>query len=197
MDDAVNPGQMLFGINQGGIFKDLRVDHMKRIRDFDLPGYAIGGLAVGETAEEMYEILEAVTPEMPEDKPRYLMGVGTPENIIEGVRRGVDFFDCVMPSRNGRHGKLFTWSGVVNIKNEKYKYDDSPIDPDCDCPVCRRYSKAYLRHLFAAGEMLAMRHGAMHNLYFYNKLMEKIRAAIEEGRFEEFRAEFYAKYLQK
>lgn len=197
MDDAVNPGQMLFGINQGGIFKDLRVDHMKRIRDFDLPGYAIGGLAVGETAEEMYEILEAVTPEMPDDKPRYLMGVGTPENIIEGVRRGVDFFDCVMPSRNGRHGKLFTWSGVVNIKNEKYKYDDSPIDPDCDCPVCRRYSKAYLRHLFAAGEMLAMRHGAMHNLYFYNKLMEKIRAAIEEGRFEEFRAEFYAKYLQK
>ena len=190
MDDAVNPGQMLFGINQGGIFKDLRVDHMKRIRDFDLPGYAIGGLAVGETAEEMYEILEAVTPEMPEDKPRYLMGVGTPENIIEGVRRGVDFFDCVMPSRNGRHGKLFTWSGVVNIKNEKYKYDDSPIDPDCDCPVCRRYSKAYLRHLFAAGEMLAMRHGAM-------QLMEKIRAAIEEGRFEEFRAEFYAKYLQK
>lgn len=197
MDDAVNPGQMLFGINQGGIFKDLRVDHMKRIREFDLPGYAIGGLAVGETAEEMYEILEAVTPEMPDDKPRYLMGVGTPENIIEGVRRGVDFFDCVMPSRNGRHGKLFTWSGVVNIKNEKYKYDDSPIDPDCDCPVCRRYSKAYLRHLFAAGEMLAMRHGAMHNLYFYNKLMEKIRAAIEEGRFEEFRAEFYAKYLQK
>ncbi len=197
MDDAVNPGQMLFGINQGGVFKDLRVDHMKRIRELDLPGYAIGGLAVGETAEEMYEILEAVTPEMPQDKPRYLMGVGTPENIIEGVRRGVDFFDCVMPSRNGRHGKLFTWSGVVNIKNEKYKYDDSPIDPDCDCPVCRRYSKAYLRHLFAAGEMLAMRHGAMHNLYFYNKLMEKIRAAIEEGRFEEFRAEFYAKYLQK
>jgi len=197
MDDAVNPGQMLFGINQGGVFKDLRVDHMKRIRELDLPGYAIGGLAVGETAEEMYEILEAVTPEMPDDKPRYLMGVGTPENIIEGVRRGVDFFDCVMPSRNGRHGKLFTWSGVVNIKNEKYKYDDSPIDPDCDCPVCRRYSKAYLRHLFAAGEMLAMRHGAMHNLYFYNKLMEKIRAAIEEGRFEEFRAEFYAKYLQK
>lgn len=197
MDDAVNPGQMLFGINQGGVFKDLRVDHMKSIRDFDLPGYAVGGLAVGETAEEMYEILEAVTPEMPQDKPRYLMGVGTPENIIEGVRRGIDFFDCVMPSRNGRHGKLFTWSGVVNIKNEKYKYDDSPIDPDCDCPVCRRYSKAYLRHLFAAGEMLAMRHGAMHNLYFYNKLMEKIRAAIEEGRFEEFRAEFYAKYLQK
>jgi len=197
MDDAVNPGQMLFGINQGGVFKDLRVDHMKRIRDFDLPGYAVGGLAVGETAEEMYEILEAVTPEMPRDKPRYLMGVGTPENIIEGVRRGIDFFDCVMPSRNGRHGKLFTWSGVVNIKNEKYKYDDSPIDPDCDCPVCRRYSKAYLRHLFAAGEMLAMRHGAMHNLYFYNKLMEKIREAIEAGRFEEFRAEFYAKYLQK
>ena len=197
MDDAVNPGQVLFGINQGGVFKDLRVDHMKRIRDLDLPGYAVGGLAVGETAEEMYEVLEAVTPEMPQDKPRYLMGVGTPENIIEGVRRGIDFFDCVMPSRNGRHGKLFTWSGVVNIKNEKYKYDDSPIDPDCDCPVCRRYSKAYLRHLFAAGEMLAMRHGAMHNLYFYNKLMEKIRTAIEEGRFEEFRAEFYAKYLQK
>ena len=197
MDDAVNPGQVLFGINQGGVFKDLRVDHMKRIRDLDLPGYAVGGLAVGETAEEMYEVLEAVTPEMPQDKPRYLMGVGTPENIIEGVRRGIDFFDCVMPSRNGRHGKLFTWSGVVNIKNEKYKYDDSPIDPDCDCPVCRRYSKAYLRHLFASGEMLAMRHGAMHNLYFYNKLMEKIRAAIEEGRFEEFRAEFYAKYLQK
>ncbi len=197
MDDAVNPGQMLFGINQGGVFKDLRTDHMKAIRELDLPGYAVGGLAVGETAAEMYEVLEAVTPEMPEDKPRYLMGVGTPENIVEAVARGIDFFDCVMPSRNGRHGKLFTWSGVVNIKNEKYKYDESPIDPDCDCPVCRRYSKAYLRHLFASGEMLAMRHGAMHNLYFYNKLMEKIRAAIEEGRFEEFRKEFYDKYLQK
>ncbi len=197
MDNAVNPGQMLFGINQGGVFKDLRVSHMRQIAQLDLPGYAIGGLAVGETAEEMYEIIEALDPEMPQDKPRYLMGVGTPENIIEGVRRGVDFFDCVMPSRNGRHGKLFTWSGVLNIKNEKYKNDMRPIDEECDCPVCRRYSRAYLRHLFASGEILAMRHGAMHNLYFYNKLMEKIRAAIEENRYEQFRAEFYDKYLPK
>ncbi len=197
MDNAVNPGQVLFGINQGGIFRDLRVNHMKQIAELELPGYAIGGLAVGETADEMYEIIEALHPVMPADKPRYLMGVGTPENIIEGVRRGVDFFDCVMPSRNGRHGKLFTWSGVVNIKNEKYKYDESPIDPDCDCPVCRRYSRAYLRHHFASGELLGMRHGAMHNLYFYNKLMEKIRAAIEKGEFEKFRADFYSRYLQK
>lgn len=195
-DDAVNPGQVLFGINQGGVFKDLRADHMKAIAELDLPGYAIGGLAVGETHEEMYEILELLHPLAPADKPRYLMGVGTPENIIEGVRRGVDFFDCVMPARNGRHGKLFTRHGVLNIKNEKYKTDFSPIDPDCGCPVCRRHSRAYLRHLFAAGELLAMRFGAIHNLWFYNELMADIRQSIEQGRFEAWRKAFYEKYSE-
>ena len=184
----MNPGQMLFGINQGAVFPDLRVEHMKRIAELDLPGYAIGGLAVGETWQEMYDTIEIVTEHMPKARPRYLMGVGTPGNIIEGVWRGVDFFDCVMPARNGRHGHLFTWSGVLNIKNEKYREDDSPIDPDCDCPVCKRYSRAYLRHLFKAEEMLAMRFAVMHNLRFYNRLMEEIRAALDAGKFSEFRS---------
>ena len=189
-DGAVNPGQMLFGINQGATFKDLRIEHMKMITDLDLPGYAIGGLAVGESHEEMYDTIETVEEYMPKDKPRYLMGVGTPGNIIESVYRGVDFFDCVMPARNGRHGHLFTWSGIINIKNEKYARDDSPIDPLCSCPVCRRYSRAYVRHLFKADEMLAMRFAVMHNLYFYNELMRRIRTAIEEGSFESFRARY-------
>ena len=189
-DDAVNPGQVLFGINQGTIFHDLRIEHMKRIADLDLAGYAIGGLAVGETTQEMYDTIAAVEPYMPADKPRYLMGVGTPGNIIESVARGVDFFDCVMPARNGRHGHLFTWSGIINIKNEKYQRDEQPIDPQCDCPVCRRYSRAYLRHLFKAEEMLAMRFAVMHNLYFYNMLMQRIRAAIEAGEYEAFRKSY-------
>ena len=184
--DAVNPGQLLFGINQGGTFADLRVWNMKETAKIDCDGYAIGGLAVGEPAETMYEIIEAVEPYMPQDKPRYLMGVGTPVNILEGVLRGVDMFDCVLPARNARHGKLYTWKGTLNIKNEKYKTDDRPIDPDCGCPVCRSFSRAYLRHLFAAGEMLGMRLAVMHDLYFYNDLMAKIRQALDEGRFTEF-----------
>ncbi|MGM9595457.1 MAG: tRNA guanosine(34) transglycosylase Tgt [Oscillospiraceae bacterium] len=194
MDDAVNPGQMLFGINQGTTFADIRIEHMKKIAELDLPGYAIGGLAVGETHQEMYDTIEAVEEYMPKDKPRYLMGVGTPGNIIESVYRGVDFFDCVMPARNGRHGHLFTWSGIINIKNEKYLTDDKPIDPECDCPVCRRYNRAYIRHLFKANEMLAMRFAVMHNLYFYNKLMENIRRSLEDGNFGEFRGK-YSKLL--
>ncbi len=188
-EDAVNPGQMLFGINQGAVYKDIRIEHMKKIAELDLPGYAIGGLAVGETTGEMYDTIEAVNEYAPENKPRYLMGVGTPSNIIEGVWRGVDFFDCVMPARNGRHGHLFTWRGVINIKNEKYSRDISPIDECCDCPVCRGYSRAYIRHLFASGEMLGLRLAVMHNLYFYNNLTEKIRTALENGRFAEFRRE--------
>jgi len=187
LDDTINKNQMLFGINQGGTFDDIRIEHMQRIAELDLPGYAIGGLAVGESHEEMYHILDVVLPHAPVNKPRYLMGVGTPSNIIESVARGVDFFDCVMPARNGRHGHLFTWSGVINIKNEKYQRDEQPIDPQCDCPVCRRFSRAYLRHLFKADEMLAMRFAVMHNLYFYNTLMARIRAAIEAGEYEAFR----------
>lgn len=194
MDDAVNPGQMLFGINQGTTFADIRIEHMKKIAELDLPGYAIGGLAVGETHQEMYDTIEAVEEYMPKDKPRYLMGVGTPGNIIESVYRGVDFFDCVMPARNGRHGHLFTWNGIINIKNEKYLTNDKPIDPECDCPVCRRYNRAYIRHLFKANEMLAMRFAVMHNLYFYNKLMENIRNSLEDGNFGEFRGK-YSKLL--
>ena len=194
MDDAVNPGQMLFGINQGTTFADIRIEHMKKIAELDLPGYAIGGLAVGETHQEMYDTIEAVEEYMPKDKPRYLMGVGTPGNIIESVYRGVDFFDCVMPARNGRHGHLFTWNGIINIKNEKYLTDDKPIDPECDCPVCRRYNRAYIRHLFKANEMLAMRFAVMHNLYFYNKLMENIRNSLENSSFGEFRGK-YSKLL--
>lgn len=186
-DDAVTPGQMLFGINQGTVFHDIRIEHMKKIAELDLPGYAIGGLAVGETHQEMYDTIEAVEEYMPKDKPRYLMGVGTPVNIIEAVYRGVDFFDCVMPARNGRHGHLFTWDGIINIKNEKYAKDERPIDPRCDCPVCRRYSRAYVRHLFKAEEMLAMRLAVAHNLYFYNSLTARIRENLENETFGEFR----------
>ena len=188
--DAVNPGQVLFGINQGAVFPDLRIEHMKRIAELDCAGYAIGGLAVGETHQEMYDTIEAVEEYMPQDKPRYLMGVGTPGNIIEGVARGVDFFDCVMPARNGRHGHLFTWGGIINIKNAKYERDESPIDPECSCPVCRRYSRAYVRHLFKAEEMLAMRFAVTHNLWFYNSLMQRIREALDGGSFEDFRRRY-------
>ena len=190
LPDTVNPGQVLFGINQGGTYPDLRIRHMEEIAQLDLPGYAIGGLAVGESTETMYEIIEAVEPHMPAEKPRYLMGVGTPSNIIEAVARGVDFFDCVMPARNARHARLFTWDGAINLKNAKYELDQGPIDPHCDCPVCRRYSRAYLRHLFKAEEMLAMRLSVMHNLYFYNKLTEKIREALDNGTFAQFRAQW-------
>ncbi len=189
-EDAVNPGQMLFGINQGAVFHDLRAKHMKQIAALDLPGYAIGGLAVGESHQEMYDTIEAVEEYMPKDKPRYLMGVGTPGNIIEAVWRGVDFFDCVMPARNGRHGHLFTWGGIINIKNEKYLKDERPIDPACNCPVCRRYSRAYVRHLFKAEEMLAMRLAVAHNLYFYNSLTRRIRENLDAGTFAAFRQEF-------
>ena len=193
LEDTVNPQQMLWGINQGGTYADIRVDHMKQIAELDLPGYAIGGLAVGETAAEMYDIIEAVEPHMPKDKTRYLMGVGTPTNIIEAVARGVDFFDCVMPARNARHARLFTWEGAINLKNAKYATDLNAIDPQCDCPVCRRYSRAYIRHLFVAEEMLAMRLSVMHNLYFYNKLMERIREALDNGTFAQFRNEYSEK----
>ena len=192
LEDTVNKNQLLFGINQGSCYDDLRVDHMKRIADLDLDGYAIGGLAVGETKEEMYHVISVVEEHMPKDKIRYLMGVGTPGNILEAVHRGVDLFDCVMPSRNARHGHINTWQGIINIKNAKYRTDDSPLDPECDCPVCRTYSKAYLRHLFKAEEMLGMRLCVMHNLYFYNNLMEKIRDAMDNGTFEEF----YRKYVE-
>ena len=197
LPDTVNPGQVLFGINQGGTYDDLRVWHMKEIAKLDLAGYAIGGLAVGEPTEVMYHIIEAVEPWMPADRPRYLMGVGTPSNIIEAVARGVDFFDCVMPARNARHAKLFTWSGSINLKNAKYERDEGPIDPQCDCPVCRRYSRAYLRHLFKAEEMLAMRLSVMHNLYFYNQLMQKIRDALDTDQFDAFRGEYSEKLAQK
>jgi len=195
--DAVNPGQMLFGINQGATYRDLRIWHMKEIAKIPCDGYAIGGLAVGEPTEVMYDIIDAVEPYMPKDKPRYLMGVGTPSNIIEGVARGVDFFDCVMPARNARHGKLYTWEGAINIKNEKYKLDDRPIDPACDCPACQHFSRAYLRHLFVADEMLAMRLAVLHNLHFYNTLMEKIRAALEQDDFDAFRAEYSEKLSRR
>ena len=185
--DTVNPHQMLFGINQGCVYEDLRIAHMDAIAQLDLDGYAIGGLAVGEPTEEMYRIIEAVEPHMPADKPRYLMGVGTPWNIIEAVYRGVDLFDCVMPSRNARHGYLFTWQGTRNINNEKYKTDEGPIDPECDCPACRNFSRGYIRHLLKADEMLGMRLTVTHNLYFYNTLLERIRQALDEGRFGEFR----------
>lgn len=191
--DCVNPGQMLFGINQGGIYDDLRIKHMKTIRNLDLPGYAIGGLAVGESHEEMYRIIDAVEPHMPYDKPRYLMGVGTPTNIIEGVARGIDFFDCVLPARNARHGHLYTENGCINLNNEKYKEDPSPIDENCDCYVCRTFSRAYLRHLFRAKEMLAMRLAVIHNLHFYNTLMQQIRDALDENRFSSFKAEMLEK----
>ncbi len=189
LPDTLNKQQMLFGINQGGIYEDLRIKNMKEIAKFDLPGYAIGGLAVGETHDEMYRIIETVEPYMPSDKPRYLMGVGTPSNLLEAVARGIDFFDCVITSRNGRHGHVFTQHGTMNLMNAKYQLDDKPIDPACNCPACRDYSRAYIRHLFKAKEMLAMRLCVMHNLYFYNTLMETIREKIESGSFEEYRRE--------
>ncbi len=197
LPDCVNPGQMLFGINQGATYEDLRVWHAKEIAKVDCEGFAIGGLAVGEPTQVMYQIIEAVEPHLPADKPRYLMGVGTPSNIIEGVWRGVDFFDCVMPARNARHGKLFTWSGTLNIKNEKYRLDERPIDPACDCPVCRSFSRAYLRHLFKAEEMLAMRLAVMHNLWFYNTLMERIRDALDAGDYAAFREAYSEKLGQR
>ncbi len=192
LPDTINKEQMLFGINQGGVYKDLRVEHMKVIREFDLPGYAIGGLAVGETAETMYEIIDAVEPFAPKDKPRYLMGVGTPVNILEGVYRGIDLFDCVMPSRNARHGHLFTWEGIININNAKYELDDTPIDKTCTCPTCQNFSRAYIRHLMKANEMLGMRLAVMHNLHFYNHLMERIREELDNGTY----TEFYKKYRE-
>lgn len=185
--DTVNPHQMLFGINQGGVFKDIRIDHAKRIREMDLDGYAIGGLAVGESHEEMYEILDATVPFLPVDKPTYLMGVGTPANILEAVDRGVDFFDCVYPTRNGRHGHVYTKHGKINLFNKKHELDHRPIEEGCGCPACRSYSRAYIRHLLKAKEMLGMRLCVLHNLYYYNHLMEDIRLAIEEHRYKEFK----------
>ena len=190
LDDTINKKQMLFGINQGSTYADLRIEHMKKIRELGLDGYAIGGLAVGETAQEMYATIEAVEPHMPQEKIRYLMGVGTPVNILEGVYRGVDLFDCVMPARNARHGNLFTWTGTVNILNSKYELDDSQLDLECDCPTCKNFSKAYLRHLFKSGEMLGMRLAVMHNLYFYNSLMEKIRESLDNDGFDDFYNKF-------
>ena len=190
LDDTVNLHQLLFGINQGGTYEDIRVQHMKDIASMGLDGYAIGGLAVGETAEEMYRIIEAVEPFAPKDKIRYLMGVGTPVNILEAVHRGVDLFDCVMPSRNARHGHLFTWDGIINIQNAKYVTDDRPVDSRCGCPLCRHHTRAYLRHLMRANEMLGMRLAVMHNLWFYNTLMEEIRLALDEGRYESFYREY-------
>lgn len=186
LDETINKNQLLFGINQGSTYNDLRVENMKTIAELDLPGYAIGGLAVGEEAEVMYDVIEAVEPHMPKDRPRYLMGVGTPLNILEGVRRGVDLFDCVMPSRNARHGHLFTSQGIINISNAKYILDESPIDPECDCPVCRNFSRSYIRHLLKAQEALGLRLAVIHNLYFYNKLAEDIRKALDKDRYEEF-----------
>ena len=189
MPGTVNPEQMLFGINQGCTYTDLRVEHMKRIAELELDGYAIGGLAVGEPTEVMYDIIDNVTPHMPQNKIRYLMGVGTPANILNAVERGVDLFDCVMPSRNARHGHLFTSKGIINLNNKKYEYDMSPIDENCGCPVCRRYSKAYIRHLLKSQEMLSQRLTVMHNLWFYNHLMEDIRNALDNGCFAEFKRE--------
>lgn len=190
LDETINKQQMLFAINQGGTFDDLRVQHMKDISELDFDGYAIGGLAVGEPTDVMYHILDEVIPFAPVNKPRYLMGVGTPSNIIEGVARGVDMFDCVMPSRNARHATLFTWSGITHMTNSKYMLDDKPIDEECDCPTCRNFSRSYVRHLFKSGETLAGRLAVQHNLYFYNTLMEKIRDALDNGSFEEFRAHY-------
>lgn len=186
LDDTINKEQMLFGINQGGTYKDLRIDHMKEIAELDLDGYAIGGLAVGEPTEVMYEIIETVEPYAPKEKIRYLMGVGTPVNILEAVRRGIDLFDCVMPSRNARHGQAFTFDGVRNLNNAKYELDELPLDPKCGCPVCKNFSRAYIRHLLKSNEMLGMRLMVMHNLYFYNNLMELIRGHLDNGTFEQF-----------
>lgn len=192
LETTINNQQMLFGINQGCTFDDLRIEHMKQIREIDCDGYALGGLAVGEPTNVMYHIIETVEPYMPKDKPRYLMGVGTPSNIIEAVWRGIDFFDCVMPSRDARHGTVFTWGGIMHIKNERFKDDNRPLDPECDCPACRNFSRAYMRHLFKAEEMLGGRLAVLHNLYFYNTLTARIREAIENGEFESFRNKYSA-----
>ncbi len=197
LPETINKQQMLFGINQGATFDDLRIKHMKDIRDLDLDGYAIGGLAVGEPAEVMYHILDVVLPYAPEDKPRYLMGVGTPSNIIEGVYRGIDMFDCVMPSRNARHATVFTWQGITHLTNNCYTFDDKPIDEECDCPTCRNFSRSYIRHLFKSGESLAGRLAVQHNLYFYNTLMEKIRDALDNGTFTDFRNHYSPLLAQK
>lgn len=193
LPETINKHQMLFGINQGCTFDDLRIEHMKEIAKLDLDGYAIGGLAVGEPKEDMYRIISAVEPYAPENKPRYLMGVGTPGNIIEGVSRGVDLFDCVMPARNARHGQLFTKKGIININNAKYTLDEHPIDDECNCPTCKNFSRAYVRHLLKAGEMLGMRLAVMHNLYFYNNLMTEIRNNIENNSFEDYKNEYCVK----
>ena len=197
LETTVNRDQLLFGINQGGTYDDLRVKNMEEIKKIECDGYAIGGLAVGEEADVMYHVIDVVEPHMPIDKPRYLMGVGTPQNIIEAVYRGVDFFDCVMPSRNARHGNLFTWEGKMNLLNEKYAEDERPISTSCSCPACKSYSRAYIRHLFKAREALGMRLAVLHNLYFYNELMQKICDAIDEGRYEEFYHEFRNKLAER
>ena len=197
LEGTINPHQMLFGINQGGTYDDIRVSHMREIAKLGLDGYAIGGLAVGEPTEIMYHIIERVEPHMPADKPRYLMGVGTPSNIIEGVARGVDMFDCVMPSRNARHGTIFTWDGILHITNAAYETDSQPLDPKCDCPVCRNHTRAYVRHLFKAKEQLAGRLAVMHNLYFYNTLLERIREALDKGEFAQFRKEYSERLAQR
>ncbi|MGN1340618.1 MAG: tRNA guanosine(34) transglycosylase Tgt [Oscillospiraceae bacterium] len=193
LPETINRQQMLFAINQGGTYDDIRIEHMKTIATMDLDGYAVGGLAVGEPTEDMYHILDMVVPYAPVDKPRYLMGVGTPSNIIEAVYRGIDMFDCVMPSRNARHATIFTWDGIMHATNKCYELDEQPLDPKCDCPTCRNFSRAYIRHLFKAGEQLGGRLAVQHNLYFYNTLMERIREALDEGRFEEFRNEYSVK----
>ncbi len=196
LGDTINPHQLLFGINQGAIYDDIRIEHARQISALDLDGYAIGGLAVGETHEEMYRILDAVVPELPEDKPTYLMGVGTPVNILEAVDRGVDFFDCVYPSRNGRHGHVYTNDGKLNLFNAKYELDERPIEEGCGCPTCRSYSRAYIRHLLKAKEMLGMRLCVLHNLYFYNHMMEEIREAIEQGRYQQYKKQKIDRYTQ-
>lgn len=196
LPETINKKQLLFGINQGATFDDLRIKHMQDIAALDLDGYAVGGLAVGEPTDVMYHILDVVLPYAPVDKPRYLMGVGTPTNIIEGVARGIDMFDCVMPSRNARHATMFTWKGVTHMTNERYALDDKPLDEECDCPTCRNFSRSYLRHLFKAGEQLAGRLAVQHNLYFYNTLMEKIRDALDKGEFAQFRA-YYSPLLEQ
>ena len=187
LEDTINRDQLLFGINQGAVYDDIRIEHAKRISELELDGYAVGGLAVGETHEEMYHILDEVVPFLPQDKPAYLMGVGTPANILEGVERGIDFFDCVYPTRNGRHGHLYTNRGKINLFNAKYELDDRPIEEGCGCPACRRYSRAYIRHLLKAKEMLGMRLAVLHNLYFYNTIMKEIRDALDEGRFAAYK----------